>query len=155
TISYNAIVVLDSANCVLEKDEPPVAEYLRYDNGKLAEQFGGAYDETDPEINNQTIASVITIGNPNLSNLTIRFIERQPSTPLPQRGGTISTRWEVLNSGISPVPDGYEIAVFMSENESYDVYDQIVNVNLVPYVATRSVPGNSNQMVDILVSLPY
>ncbi len=112
--------------------------------------------ETD-DTNNQTTATIngaagpLTVYNPYLPNLQIKFIDRTPASPLPQTGGAIITEWEVLNAGIGPVTVSFTINVILSEDDVFDPWDQTIGTASV----SDTIPGSSNKLIYVTAQMPY
>ncbi|MGE0435101.1 MAG: hypothetical protein AB7S36_22795, partial [Planctomycetota bacterium] len=154
SITYNLIGVLDSANCIDEYDptgmvrEPATREDLRG-----AAPLMAGYNPADITINNQVIADTqIVIGNPNLPNLTIEFVESQPGN-IPMAGSVIITDWVITNTGIGPVMPGqtFDIAVFLSENDVLNGWD----VALANQTVSGPLYAGSQITERIVCSIPY
>lgn len=137
TVSFKIIGVLDAQNCIGERQDPQ-----------------NNYDGEDNNILEATIngnAGTLDITNPYLPNLQIKYLQRTPTSPLPATGGVSITEWEVLNAGIGPVRNDFSIAIFLSEDDVYDQWDELIGAERV----TDEIPGNTNQLIYVTVSMPY
>ncbi len=172
SIEYNIIAVLDAQNCVLEKQPPP------YPTNEPSTPVYMHQSDTNNIYGTQTTMPKVTVWNPNLPNLQIRFLGRQPASPLPALGGTIITQWEIVNTGIGAISANERIGirVFYSEDNSFSSWDPNI---VVPYpigdpmalgpdgidrtqgstddmwVIDGPIFGNSTKVVNVQCRLPY
>jgi hypothetical protein len=168
SIPYYIIAVLDAENCIIE--EGGIEPKSRVDQHQTT-YTDNIYVDTTP-------ANRLSLWNPNLPNLQIRFIDRQPASDLPQQGGLVLTQWEVVNSGVGPVLAGqrFGVRVFYSENMNYDSWDANIVVrnpdtdplaigpdgvnredasNDDNWVITGPIFGNTNKIINVSCRTPY
>lgn len=159
--------VLDPQNCVIERDFPVGgAVEGEANNHSIMTNAGDVSDVITDLVTRGVLPGPATmymvVYNPNLPNLSIKFISKNPSTPLPLNGGNIITRWEILNSGIGEIPASqtWSVAVYISEDGFFDgqAFDPRVddgNANFTGNAQGGAFPGNQNIQVDVTVTIPY
>ena len=128
-VHFTVYGVLDAQDCIGERDE---------NNNQIEASINGA-------------AGTLDVTNPYLPNLQIKYLQRTPTSPLPPTGGVSITEWEILNAGIGPVKDDFDIYVFLSEDGVYDKWDEVIGMTTV----TDEIAGNTNMLVYLSVSMPY
>lgn len=168
SIPYYVIAVLDAENCIIE--EGGLEPTTRVDQHQ-ATYADNIYVDTTP-------GNRLQLWNPNLPNLQIKFLDRQPASDIPQRGGLIVTQWEVLNSGVGPVLAGqsFGVRVYYSEDNMVDSWDRNIAVrnpdtnpiaigpdgqnredgsNDDSFVIDGPIFGNTNKVINVTCSTPY
>ncbi len=96
-------------------------------------------------------AGEINITTPKLPNLQIRYIQKFLNKTITQNGGYVVTEWEIFNRGFNPVNEDFNVSIFLSEDDSYDVWD----AKLVEKRVTDDIAGYSSIIVAIIVKMPY
>lgn len=150
-IEYTIYGVLDAQDCIgelivgddpdhnpIDKAYQSIAPYNGEDNNEFISTING-------------FAGNLIVVNPYMPNLQIKYLQRTPTSPLPETGGSSITEWEILNAGIGTVTDDFVVEVYLSEDDVYDKWDERIGDTII----TDELPGNTNFLVYITATLPY